>query len=121
MIKHEVSKQSFHLIKNFSLDVQETKIFTTDNFHTKICNGELFPNYSSIYYVVNITKTYPYLTITTPGKQKALRKFAAFFCNAILCLLLLPLVVVIIRSSDVVSFVGLINGVASCSTSSSEQ
>ena len=118
---HRVSEQSFDLVKNFSLDVQGTKIFTTYNFYTKISNSELFPNYSSIYYVVNISKTCPYLTITTPGKQKALRKFAAFFCNAILCLLLLPLVVVIIRSSDVVSFVGLINGVASCSSSSSEQ
>ena len=61
-----------------------------------------------------------YLTTITPGIQKALKKFVALLCNHFILFLLFPVIVVIIRSSELMSgsLVGLINGVVSCSLSS---
>lgn len=79
--------------------------------------------YSTCRVLANKLIACPYLTITTPGIHKALKKLFALFLKDFLWFLLLPLLaVVIFRSSDVVlmsgSFVDLINGVVSSSLSS---
>ena len=59
----------------FTGDLQGRKYFTTNKFHTKISNGELFPNYGNYFAVDTISSNLSdftmHLHITGPGVTPA--------------------------------------------------